>query len=421
MKMPQVFVRDTYIEFADAIKQDKRNIIVEGNPGIGKSFFGVFLLRMLILDHVSVLYVRGGKGFYFPRTGNPVLYKIGESNMSTLPTYTCFLLFDCLSGENVMECTGYPKVVVLSSPHISNFKDLNKDGAHQYIMPPWSLSELKALSKSTFPNILPLVEDRFETVGGIPRYIFEDQFGYDTLLQRRKGEISECSFKTSFSSTSSGILSSKGSHLLFHHFSKVKKRNIDHVDYASHKTGIEVSAAIVHRSVKGGVELLKEACRYFQHNSIPGYLFENLAHYGLESGISFKTKQLQANSTGDDTSFKLENYTRSDVGIFANLTEVDNKVYYVPLEERCPSYDSFVFTSDHVFITFQMTITHNRSAGSMEGFNELSEKFNAHVIKHYWVVPEHAYSSYKKARTFPRTSLQIEQYCLLLDCTVLGQ
>ena len=61
------------------------------------------------------------------------------------------------------------------------------------------------------------------------------------------------------SATSSGMLSSKGSHLLFHHFSKEGKRNIDHVDYPSHKTADEVSRAIVHRSVRGGVELLKDS------------------------------------------------------------------------------------------------------------------------------------------------------------------
>ena len=133
------------------------------------------------------------------------------------------------------------------------------------------------------------------------------------------------------------ILSSKGSLLLFHHFSEEGRRHIDRVDYASHKTADEVSRAIVDRSVRGGVQLFKEASIHFQHHSIPGYLFENLAHRGLESGKSFVSKRLLANSTVDDDDFKLENHIRSAFDVFENLEEVDDHVYYVPLEERFPS------------------------------------------------------------------------------------
>ena len=65
MEMPQIVVQDNYIEFLKTIKSESRNVIVGGNPGIGKSFFGVYLLRILILDQSNVLYIRGDEGFYF--------------------------------------------------------------------------------------------------------------------------------------------------------------------------------------------------------------------------------------------------------------------------------------------------------------------------------------------------------------------
>ena len=75
METPQIVVRDTYLEFLKTIKSETRNIIVGGNPGIGKSFFGVYLLRILILQCFLYSWRRG------------ILYTVGESPKSTLPKF----------------------------------------------------------------------------------------------------------------------------------------------------------------------------------------------------------------------------------------------------------------------------------------------------------------------------------------------
>ena len=203
-----LFVRDDYRgmleELQVLIASGTDKVVVSGNPGIGKSWFGLFLLYALATSQprVRVLWEASCKQRrYLFRGGDPVVL---QGNLDAFAGALddgetwCVCARGQLSGRNLCSpsqacrCGRYivdevdrggpvdavAKTVVLSSPTRSNYKRFLKFiGSTIRFMPVWSWEEIQACHAALYAHDAsrPLAEvtAAFDRWDGMPRFVLE--------------------------------------------------------------------------------------------------------------------------------------------------------------------------------------------------------------------------------------------------------
>ena len=241
-----VYIRAVYEEFYDLVRQ-RRKVVVIGNPGIGKSLFGIYLLHRMIKEGVPVVYFRSPYFYYFDRNGTPAL----ESGLGILQgkgaiydalyTENACYIHDCCTKGKVLHDEPHARLIVLSSPTEDNYADVVKDNSHaRFIMPPWSMQEVQVLCAFLGAN-KDKVREKFLNFGGIPRYIFgDDEASYEDT---RKSQIISCS-GDSFLRSLQDLMKNEDSHMIFHMKSKKNNRSQYVVKFASKRTGDEICKSV---------------------------------------------------------------------------------------------------------------------------------------------------------------------------------
>ena len=180
----KIYVRPCYKDLYNLIYGEHRtkHIIVIGNPGIGKSYFLLYLMFHLrnedkdmslffssAIHSLHLLFHKGGVEVF------------DESFVKTFkPMKNVTYLFDCgTKGQDALIKPALShKTIISTSPdktHYKSFLKLADDhcgvGAVLLYMPPWSLDELQHVSKYPEFQVEDLHEN-YKIVGGIPRYVF---------------------------------------------------------------------------------------------------------------------------------------------------------------------------------------------------------------------------------------------------------
>ncbi len=173
----RLYVRRSYVDIALQIEREKKSILT-GTPGTGKSLFMLYLLWRLVRNNRRVLFVYHPEIVYYDGRG-------GVCGMYTLPhvsdkdfwTHDLWCLFDAkekftddLMRTNFDAC----RFVLATAPRhelVKGFLNFSPV-THIFYMPVWKEGELAAIADS-FPQAANW-RYRFEILGGIPRYIFED-------------------------------------------------------------------------------------------------------------------------------------------------------------------------------------------------------------------------------------------------------
>lgn len=180
----KLLVRECYGRLWELIKaavQDKalQAFVVTGTPGIGKSYFGYFLLYELRKQGKTVVYQAGGKG-WFRFSDKGVAWADAKSGFSTfsaakyLSDQSAWLLCDPPEREDAWD--GFSGVTVaLMSPNRKRFQGLVKrEKMVKFVMPPWSLKELQECRVCSFPTLSDDdVKVAFDVVGGVARRVFD--------------------------------------------------------------------------------------------------------------------------------------------------------------------------------------------------------------------------------------------------------
>ena len=150
--------------------------LILGSPGIGKSWFHVFCLYVLIQADVPVYIQRQGYStLFFKDEAYRCLVKDLEGNM--LRRSNIWHLYDRKEPPLGMP----PKniCVVVSSPRVTSYEDYKKLCHFGILfMPLWSFAEVSKANLLRFPKSLILsqatLKERFRICGGIARHIFDD-------------------------------------------------------------------------------------------------------------------------------------------------------------------------------------------------------------------------------------------------------
>ncbi|ETP50913.1 hypothetical protein F442_03873 [Phytophthora nicotianae P10297] len=157
------------------------NLVVTGNPGIGKSRFFLYCIFQLILrEREDVkrlppyeLVVNHKKNYVKYDAARMEFVELNETDVRALMGKPDVIrLVEATSSE----LTGWRGVSVLfASPGVDGIDNFSKVDGLTFIMPTWTLEELEDYN-SLLPVELKLAKDellsRYDRFGGIPRFVF---------------------------------------------------------------------------------------------------------------------------------------------------------------------------------------------------------------------------------------------------------
>jgi hypothetical protein len=172
----QIFIRFCYPQMLlHALKltdtAEKPNVIILGNPGIGKTYFGYLLVWYLVNQRKTVVYENGSSlDVRFLITPDGVAKGSTETFHPYLSLPTTFYIVGGVTPRSVLAKT---KTVLVTSPkHDICYPFRKQQNPSVVHMPVWAWEELKACHELLHPNLpVDIVEDGFGRWGGIARYV----------------------------------------------------------------------------------------------------------------------------------------------------------------------------------------------------------------------------------------------------------
>jgi hypothetical protein len=181
---PVLFVRDFYKPFFDDVLNGLRRnsssisekgvaiakVVVCGNPGIGKSAFGMYAVFRALKDGRTVVYASAKllpKNLLFK---DGVVYSVKDLDdlALVLSDFNTVLICDSLTPP---VCNAFTMMV--TSPRKERWHEYDKEmDCQMFFFPVFSMAEMRACRDSCFPWVDDAsLESRFSRWGGIPRYV----------------------------------------------------------------------------------------------------------------------------------------------------------------------------------------------------------------------------------------------------------
>ncbi|CAB4383198.1 unnamed protein product [Rhizophagus irregularis] len=173
----KLFVRRCYNDLLNIVDNDKiRNLRLTGNPGIGKTFFGYYLIYHLVKNGKTVIYdVHTIKKFVilFGQTMDEVSYlhtiKDARKIKTSLSNQDAWYIVDGKSPDY-----SEAKTILICSPLKSHYKIFDRRIPEIRYMPPWSWDEINKCRADIFAHLSENeVRELYIKWGGIPRNILE--------------------------------------------------------------------------------------------------------------------------------------------------------------------------------------------------------------------------------------------------------
>ena len=161
-------------------------VLVTGNPGIGKSFFLIYLLiRFAKLMKTIVLELaEKGKVYLFKPGQDPVLIPGSLAELEELEDKSTIFLHNPKANQEPLFVNAF--TVLASSPNSNNYKGFCKRMRTQkFYMPVWSKDEVLSCNRilHTWKHDDELMVKNFSVFGGIPRFLLKYDFYYSELKE----------------------------------------------------------------------------------------------------------------------------------------------------------------------------------------------------------------------------------------------
>uniref|UniRef100_A0AAV1TTM9 Crinkler effector protein N-terminal domain-containing protein n=1 Tax=Peronospora matthiolae TaxID=2874970 RepID=A0AAV1TTM9_9STRA len=168
----RMYVRHCYPQLwnvcLDALERPViRNLVILGNPGIGKTFFGYFILLYLARRTETVVYeaARGEDRFLF--CGGTAVAGSNTDFKDILGQSETFYVVDGFEPK-VYEA----KTILLTSPQPEVWRTFHKVHCERFYMPVWTEQEILHCRELMYPDRpLECVMECYRKWGGIARYV----------------------------------------------------------------------------------------------------------------------------------------------------------------------------------------------------------------------------------------------------------
>jgi hypothetical protein len=405
-KLSKLYVRDSYIDISSCIRKIKEGkVIVTGTPGIGKSWFLVYLLWRLVRKNQRVLFIYHPDMIYYD-SENKVFYvdKLPSKKDVKFWSADLWCLFDAnfkdkedLKALRINSC----RFVLSMSPRRDLINDLKKDPEPSiYYMPIWKEDELKIIKPFYSEDIE--WADRFAILGGVPRLIFKSRRDPKDILSKA---CAECNLRKCVNFVRKESLYTdkiKAVHALIHiHADAPYDKPIN--DYATQaaldilfESKIDNDELLMH-------DLIKSCSKRPMAAVLCGHIFEDHALKMLAKGGIFEYRQLD-NCKSNILPQKLLHIPKSEI-LQASEVVMNMKEYqlYKPNKPNYPCIDAWMPEVG----TFQMTVSEIHSiknpVRARNDLAKLGEKGN----RFFWLIPPENYDDNKFTKQPP---FDIDQY-----------
>eukprot|EP00644_Phytophthora_capsici_P003913 jgi/Phyca11/108643/e_gw1.15.666.1 len=177
------------------------NVVVTGNPGIGKSWFYLYCIFQLIRNREREdikqlppyeLVMNYDDNFVKYDAARAEFVRLNKEDVDDLMDKPFVLRLVDARSTKLMGWRGVS--VLFAVPDAEDLHDFEKVPGPKFIMPAWSLEELQDCNQ-VLPDDLKLAEDelvsRFDAFGGIPRYVFsKNKTAIENKLKRAMASFS---------------------------------------------------------------------------------------------------------------------------------------------------------------------------------------------------------------------------------------
>ena len=359
-----MYVRADYVglwaELQHLFATGLSKIVVSGNPGIGKSWFGLFVAHSLLTRSKppTIVWESRRSCLRFFIQGRAVLEGSLDDFKAELSKSDNWYLVDEAVSPGPVHVAA--RTLVFSSPSRENYKNfLDAVAATIRYLPVWSWEEIDMCRQLLYANdpvrTLKTVNDAYLRWGGIPRFVLEK---VADVSQQRELAKAIARSKLDF------LLSAVGS--------------IDSAPEASHRVlHIVTSAPYVETSIAFGsdyitarvTELLiarqrKELFTFVALERDPtfatlrGQCFEVLAHEKLAEGGTFQARVLTSAKGSEAASLVLQQrqirrFSGTEPADLGNLLAFSPGYYCRPLASTFPVLDALILPN----VLLQMTVS----------------------------------------------------------------
>ncbi|PKB99367.1 hypothetical protein RhiirA5_462037, partial [Rhizophagus irregularis] len=413
----KLFVRRCYNDLLNIVDNDKiRKLRLTGNPGIGKTFFGYYLIYHLVKNGKTVIYdVHTIKKFVilFGQTMDEVSYlhtiKDARKIKTSLSNQDAWYIVDGKSPDY-----SEAKTILICSPLKSHYKIFDRRIPEIRYMPPWSWDEINKCRADIFAHLSENeVRELYIKWGGIPRNILEGARAKG-IQKQLDGAINTCN-ESIFRYIGGDVAKDDISHKLIHIWTNFPEGKTI-VKFASNYVGeqviIELRKIVIdkcRREVNAVIDGGKS-------NPVTGCIFEQIAHRVLRNGGTFKRRSLDTNEE-DSIDFP-----KRDLFLLTQIDDIKNEAYSIPLDKSFPSVDAIIAPN----CLLQMTTAKDHNI-KISGLKRVQSKLETESdIYFYFVVPTKLYSLYKKQKysttddkdalnTGPWIGKHLKQYVLEID------
>lgn len=293
----------------------------------GKSTFGCFLLYRLHQDYpaATILYVdhkrqEEVKAILLPGTGAAAAVQQGSMFPAALADLSNFAIFD-QGSRSTAPANLNAKAIVLSSLDNRHFKDFRGVYPIYAVMPSWDKDECLEAHTMLFaagglaPDpILNDWEERFDALGGVPRWVFDRTGTASEVVGRFDAEFPAAQhIRTLLETRTAGAISAeKASRLVTYEVDEEGKPS-QHPPllptfhetawrWVSDRVGAKAMQTIFERDQADAAQLLFGLSSGDERSSF-GAAFESWAHLQLANGGKFRVRPVGG---GADTMLKLE-------------------------------------------------------------------------------------------------------------------
>eukprot|EP00026_Physarum_polycephalum_P003209 Phypoly_transcript_03219.p1 GENE.Phypoly_transcript_03219~~Phypoly_transcript_03219.p1 ORF type:complete len:546 (+),score=48.84 Phypoly_transcript_03219:883-2520(+) len=403
-----LYVRRCYVDLLKTIldqfkAQDLQRVLIVGNPGIGKSWFLFYILKVLI-QHGSlctIFQTQNGHWWAFHANGS-VQYGTSQGSipLELLEDENTWYLADTL------EPVGSAKTIFVSSPCKEHYKEFQKRrNTITRFMPIWTLSELEECSGITNPQ-QPLSEVRrlFARWGGIARFVLEKQDDVNQALLDQAIVASNLqSIKRSVGELDTPDTNShKVLHMVVDSTYKKYKMQL-----ASKYVATKIFELFEENNRQEVLKFISSDSVDPRTKSLRGDLFEGYSHNQFIQGGTFKIRNLD---TGEESELTLQSRNLRKFIACEDLGYLRPGMYAVPESTIFETVDSVILAPNYFF---QMTVSQEHAI-SASGLRKLLSCVPS-CKDLCFVVPPAVYPDFKKqafnpaSETFPTVTQHVLQ------------
>ena len=358
-----LYMREDYTgmleELLKLFASGTRKVVVSGNPGIGKSWFGFVVLHHLATRELDtrVVWESRRKQCRYLFDGASVQQGDLAAFASVLEDATAWYIVDELEKGGPGPNDSEAKAIVLSSPKRENYNSILKAiGATIRYMPVWSWEEIEtchALLYADDPERpLKEVEQAYTRWGGIPRYVLEKL--RDPSIQN---ELGRSVSRSDMAKLTAAVGELEAADDLSHrvlHIAVTRPYINTTVVFGSSTIANLVLTKLESQDSDRLVSFLRYAVSDPTIAGFRGMVFEAYAHRALRAGGTFQVRRLTA-ADGDETS-TIELKLDSELRLLKTVNDLGAcpaGAYCQALAQNFPVVDAAVLPSQ----LFQMTVS----------------------------------------------------------------